>query len=231
MIGGTTKLLEIIRRMAAAVADSIAVCLPCVVVKYNLADQSVDLKLSCLEQIGANGDYMDSAVIISGVRVQFLQVSADCYISLPITAGTTGTLHICDCDISGWLTTGQIKKVDSLRRHDFDDSYFVAGLMPDKNIGQKISATNMTLQNKQMTVELYPDGGIKISGASAEVLAVLSDYMAQATQIIGLVVNDAHVVPVGGGSGVHSVATIAAWNTANKPQMEADKAKLDSMKR
>ena len=229
----TTLFLDIIRRMIKSGVDNLAIAVPCIVEKFNTVQtgntsaQSVDLKFACREHIGQDGEYTEADVIIPSVRVQFPQTSATCFISLPIKKGTPGMLHLCDCDISTWLTTGEIQPVDSDRRHDLNDSYFVPGLMPDKNVGQGISATDMILRNDSMKIEIDPTGKIAITGGTGEMLSLISDYMDKANSMIDLMVNDAFVTPAG--AGAHSPATITAWNSIVKAQMTLDKTKLDGI--
>jgi hypothetical protein len=72
---------------------------------------------------------------------------------------------------------------------------------------------NVRLFNGDMEIELHPDGKISIKGGSKEMLSIIADFMNSAITTLDNLVNDAHVVPVGGGSGTHSVETVGAWAT------------------
>lgn len=95
-------------------------------------------------------------------------------------------------------------------------------------------AVAMQSDGGKMSVICHPDGKIELKGASQEVLAVVSDFMAKTISNIELIINDQHINAVVGAPVKHSPDLVTNWAlpvTGLKALMEETKANLDTMKK
>jgi hypothetical protein len=205
-----------LERIFDKLKSQIKVAIPCEVVKYDHTKQVVEVKTE-------NGKIIPNIPIFqmtnNGVSGLFVPVSKGCY----------GALLSFDEDLSAYLNNA--KSSYTTRKHDISDSYFIAGFTPK---GSRATATdgNTRIFNGDMEIELHPDGKIKIKGASKEVLAVIADFMGNVISNMESIINDAHVVPVGGGSGTHSAALTGGWVvpiTGGKAVLQSIKSDLEDL--
>jgi len=148
--------------------------LPCVVTKLN-SDSTVNLEVLTKSLDEITGEYI--LVELYDVDVDFPASYEDAYIRFPVKKGTTGSITIYDNDISALMDGGNETPVDveSPRSHNIDDCKFKPDFQTDQ---KKITIDgNAEFRNNDMSIILYPDGKIEISGATQEMVAVIYSFI------------------------------------------------------
>lgn len=203
--------------------------LPAVVLQLN-NDNSVDVQILTNSLDEDSGLY--KTVKMYDVPIGLIS-SGDSYIRLPVAKGTTGSIYVYDVDISGLIANGDETAVNAKynRKHNLADVVF----KPDFQTGKKSIAIddNSEFKNGDMSVILHPDGKIEIKGASAEVLDVISSFMAKTISNLDLLINDQHINAVVGSPVTHSPTLVGNWSvpvTGLKALMQSDNDNLDTMK-
>ncbi len=192
---------------------SLRVMLPVKVNTYYPDEQKVDVA-PLLKKKYSDGTVRNLPVI-TGVPVEWPVVNdGKSYLIMPLKANDTGKVVFSDRSLDLWLS-GEGDPVEPLdnRAHSLSDAVFWPGMRPFKKAIAPENPDNLYLKNDNMTLELFPDGKIKLQGASKEVMNVISTYMGHVNS--GL---------VNTGIGPQS------WLASTKAQLDSDKNDFDSLK-
>jgi len=100
----------------------------------------------------------------------------EAYLQLPIKRGDTGLLAFSQRSMDEWLIEGGNKAPKSVRMNDKSDAIFIPGLYPFNNTVSE-NNDNVVLKNGNMSIELYPNGKIKIEGATQDFLSLMNDTL------------------------------------------------------
>lgn len=221
---------DLARAIVEFVKDSVSnmpVAIPAVVEAYHPERQTADIRLLLSRKL-RNGDYDDpTKYVLPEIPVQQFAADDDCFLYLPVEKDTTGILLTMDCDLWAWVIGNSegTRRTFSDRTHDLSDSVFMPGIRRNTAAVRPTSLNDLDAEfkNGSMRVTLHPDGKIEIKGASAEVIAVLSDAIGKTISNFDALYADAH-----GGFAAH--ASAAAWAGGLKAAFTATKAQLDTMK-
>lgn len=148
--------------------------LPGTVVNY--ADGKADIQINIKKKFkdGTNED-ID---VLSDVPVWLPRSDGgNAYLQLPIKEGDTGLIAFSQRSMDDWLVSGGNVLPRSTRMNSESDAIFFPGLYPFNNVVDE-NADNVVLKNNSMSIELYPDGKIKISGATSDFLSLMNDTLA-----------------------------------------------------
>lgn len=117
--------------------------------------------------------------VIPNVPVQWPSSDdGQAFIHLPIKIGDLGMVVICTRSIDNWLSgNGEPTDTNDARHHDLSDAVFIPGVRPFKKALTITNKDNLIVKNKNLNIELYPDGKISISGASEEFLSIVDELL------------------------------------------------------
>ena len=123
--------------------------------------------------------------IINSVPVVFFG-GANSIVHDSLVEGDTGLIVFSERSIDSWLSgDGQSVSPDDPKTHDLSDAIFFPGLKSFSQVISGLSDTNMTLKKGDMTIELDPSGKISITGASEELVSVITDFSDHVLTFIG----------------------------------------------
>jgi hypothetical protein len=228
---------DLARAIVEYVKDAVAgvpVAIPAVVEAYYPARQSADIRLLLSRKL-RDGSYDDPRQwVLPEIPVQQFAAGDDCYLYLPVSKGTTGTLLTMDCDLWAWVLgdSDTTRKAFTDRRHDLSDSVFMPGIRRQGSPAKPSTTTNAELRNGSMRVTLHPSGKIEIAGATQEMVAVLSGAIGH----VGEIVTHLQTFATACAAAVVEPALAPAATALNgslgtdATNIAADKAKLDTMK-
>ena len=211
----TPTLAEVINDMIEAKILDIHVSMPGKVETYDHTQQKADIKPLLRKKYTVNGGTIVEIPVIPGVPVQWPSANAGAaYMHLPLKVGDLGLIIFTDRSIDTWLSgDGEITSPNDPRHHDLSDAIFIPGIRPFKQPLSNTNADNFILQNGSIRIELDPSGKISITGASNEMVSVLSD-------LIDHLVNAQVITMMGPQPFLASTVAL----------LTADKAKLDTLK-
>ena len=211
----TGTLSEIINTMIESKILDIHTSMPGRVETYNHATQKADIKPLLRKKYTVNGGTIVEIPVIPGVPVQWASANnGAAYMHLPLKPGDLGLIIFTERSIDTWLSgNGEITSPNDPRHHDLSDATFIPGIRPFKQPLSNTNADNFILQNGSIRIELDPSGKISITGASNEMVSVLSD-------LIDHLVNAQVITMMGPQPFLASTVAL----------LTADKAKLDTLK-
>ncbi len=211
----TPTLAEVINDMIEAKILDVHVSMPGKVDTYDHTQQKADIKPLLRKKYTVNGGTVVEIPVIPGVPVQCPAANnGAAYIHLPLKPDDLGLIIFTDRSIDTWLSgDGEITSPNDPRHHDLSDAIFIPGIRPFKQPLSNTSADNFILQNGPMRIELDPSGKISITGASNEMVSVLSD-------LIDHLVNAQVITMMGPQPFLASTVAL----------LEEDKTKLDTLK-
>ena len=211
----TPTLAEVINDMIEAKILDIHVSMPGKVETYDHTQQKADIKPLLRKKYTVNGGTIVEIPVIPGVPVQWASANnGAAYMHLPLKVGDLGLIIFTDRSIDTWLSgDGEITSPNDPRHHDLSDAIFIPGIRPFKQPLSNTNADNFILQNGSIRIELDPSGKISITGASNEMVSVLSD-------LIDHLVNAQVITMMGPQPFLASTVAL----------LTADKAKLDTLK-
>jgi len=211
----TPTLAEVINDMIEAKILDVHVSMPGKVDTYDHTQQKADIKPLLRKKYTVNGGTVVEIPVIPGIPVQWPAANnGAAYIHLPLKPGDLGLIIFTDRSIDTWLSgDGEITSPNDPRHHDLSDAIFIPGIRPFKQPLSNTSADNFILQNGSMRIELDPSGKISITGASNEMVSVLSD-------LIDHLVNAQVITMMGPQPFLASTVAL----------LEEDKTKLDTLK-
>ena len=152
--------------------------LPARVEKYDHTTQKADVK-PLVSKKYRNSDLVTEIPVLPSVPVQWpSSAGGDAYIHLPLKVGDLGMVIFSERSIDSWLSgDGQITAPNDPRHHDLSDGVFIPGVRPFKAALAGTSENNMVIQNDALRIEIDPSGKISITGATKELLTVLSGVL------------------------------------------------------
>jgi hypothetical protein len=224
---------DLARAIVEYVKDAVAgvpVAIPAVVEAYYPARQSADIRLLLSRKL-RDGSYDDPRQwVLPEIPVQQFAAGDDCYLYLPVSKGTTGTLLTMDCDLWAWVLgdSDTTRKAFTDRRHDLSDSVFMPGIRRQGSPAKPSTTTNAELRNGSMRVMRRDSGKIEIAGASAEVIAVLSTAFGSLSTAFNEMSTSAPFVDIATGNLIPLTAQLAIQNA--KSACDTAKTNLDTMK-
>jgi len=186
----TPTLTECVREMIKSYILDVHTALPARVEKYDYETQKADVK-PLLKKKYRNSDVATEIPVIPSVPVQWPSAAGGAaYIHLPIAKGDLGIVLMCERSIDTWLSgDGQITATNNPRHHDLSDAVFIPGVRPFKASLSDASETNLVIQNDSIRIEMDPSGKISVTGATKELLTVLSgvlDHLISAKIVTGI---------------------------------------------
>ena len=95
---------------------------------------------------------------------QSFKVAENCYMSMPIVAGTVGIAIISERDVTNWKKSGGIQSETSTRKFDVNDGFFIYGFSSLEDSISDYSDTDVVIKNKDTKVSIAPDGNVAIEG-------------------------------------------------------------------
>lgn len=106
--------------------------IPARVQSYDPATQHARVELGVQQvRVAADGtETVDAAIVLDAVPVRF-PASANCALTFPVPAGTTGHVVICDRSMSAWRSDGAPHPPALPNTHNLADAIFEPGLRPD----------------------------------------------------------------------------------------------------
>ena len=174
----TPTLTECVREMIKSYILDVHTALPARVEKYDYETQKADVK-PLLKKKYRNSDVATEIPVIPSVPVQWPSAAGGAaYIHLPLVKGDLGIVLMCERSIDTWLSgDGQITATNNPRHHDLSDAVFIPGVRPFKASLSDASETNLVIQNDSIRIEMDPSGKISVTGATKELLTVLSGVL------------------------------------------------------
>lgn len=182
----------------------------------NLVDIQISLNRADLE--GELEDYP----VLTNVPLHHCASSEEAYLRFPIKKGTPGMALFSQRALTKWKKSDGENIVDPQndRKFSISDATFLPGLLPKK---RKIpNDKNVELRNKNMSIELSPDGKIKIEGATGDIVSLMSDTVGE---ILGLGTIVTGTSATGG-----AVTGVGVVNVASTASLTALKTKIDGLK-
>jgi hypothetical protein len=160
-----------INKAISAALDEVRVALPGVVEKYNLDEQTVDVRPLLLHRLIDDDGAItrEELPVIPSVPVTW-QRAGGFFQTLPLARGDTGIIIFCDWSIDQWLEKGGSAPVDPLdaRPHSLTAATFSPGLHDLKNPIADAHAENMVLgKDGGSQVHIKPNGEIHLGSESA----------------------------------------------------------------
>ncbi len=174
----TPTLTECVKELIKSYVLDVHMALPVRVEKYDYETQKADVK-PLLKKKYRNSDVATEIPVIPSVPVQWPSAAGGAaYIHLPLAKGDLGIVLMCERSIDSWLSgDGQITSPNDPRHHDLSDAVFIPGVRPFKAAMADVSETNLVIQNDSIRIEMDPAGKISITGATKELLTVLSGVL------------------------------------------------------
>ncbi len=99
------------------------------------------------------------------------------FVQLPLKKGDTGFLIFSQRSLDDWLVTGGNVQVKSTRMNSLSDAVFYPGLYPFDDPVPVANNDNLFINNDKMSIELFPDGKLKISGSTSDFLSLMNDTL------------------------------------------------------
>lgn len=132
------------------------VCLPAIVTKYNLSQNTVNLQLA-IQVLLTDGEYKDRPQIFD---IPVLELGGnDLSIKFPLKKDDTGIVIFCDRDITLFKQEKKNTQPQTLRKHDLADGIFIP--MKFGNSG----SSNIVIENSNGNTKLeVTSSGINIKG-------------------------------------------------------------------
>jgi hypothetical protein len=123
---------EVINRAVARGQAELRVSTPCVVVSYNVSQQTVTVQPQIADAyLDENSDLQfEMLPQVSGVPVHFPS-GGNLRITFPIQPGDTGMIVVCDRSIDAWKSSGGTQQPVDARRHHIADAWFECGVNPN----------------------------------------------------------------------------------------------------
>ncbi len=174
----TPTLTECVKELIKSCVLDVHTALPARVEKYDYETQKADVK-PLLKKKYRNSEVAIEIPVIPSVPVQWPSAAGGtAYIHLPLAKGDLGIVLMCERSIDTWLSgDGQITATNDSRHHDLSDAVFIPGVRPFKAALADTSETNLVIQNDSIRIEMDPSGKISVTGATKELLTVLSGIL------------------------------------------------------
>jgi hypothetical protein len=157
-------------------------CLPGRIEKYDRATRKADVKplLKKKDNTAAR-----ALPIITNVPVTMPTANNNtAFIDFPIKRGDTGTIIFSERSLDLWLVQGGDVDPKDPRKNDLSDGIFIPGLNPF-NISMSIPTDDsIRIMNGTSIVDIMPTGKFKIKNDSNELIALLSDALAEVIALI-----------------------------------------------
>ena len=96
---------------------------------------------------------------------------------LPLKNGDTGFLIFSQRSLDDWLVQGGNVEVKSTRMNSLSDAVFYPGLYPFDNPVPVSNNDNLFINNGKMSIELFPSGKLRITGATSDFLSLMKDTL------------------------------------------------------
>lgn len=124
-------LAEVLRQVLDARCAEIHVAVPCSVLTYHQASQTVDVQVMVKDFApDEEGDLKERRYpVLPSVPVEWLRAGGY-FLTMPIVAGDTGMLVFSELPIDRWRSTGQESNAVLARRHGLTNAVFRPGLSP-----------------------------------------------------------------------------------------------------
>lgn len=229
-------LARVIQEMLKGAMYGLRVSAPCRVKGIASKDpMQVDVELGYLATF-SDGDTLDAPVINSVPVCWPTGNGGKAAIRFPLAKGDTGLLVFNDRSLDQWMKSdGRPTNPKDGRSHDLSDAVFIPGLPTDSG---KLAPTPydnevMLLNNDKMKVVLHPDGKVEITGGPAELIAVLSDTLANVSALANALVTFAAACTLATIEPALAPAATTLQTSLNSdiiPPLTQDKINLDTMK-
>jgi len=141
----------------------------------SISGDKADIQINIRKKL-KNGTAEDRPVLSDVPIKRPRSDGGNAYLHLPIKKGDTGSIEFSQRSLDEWLVSGGNVTPKSTRLNSMSDATFTPGLYPFNNQTSE-DPDNVVLKNGSMSLELYPDGKIKISGASQDFLSLMSDFI------------------------------------------------------
>jgi len=238
--GPDPELEELIRMIKRDVRLAIRTHVPARVIAFDPATQTCSLQVEILQVVkvtdptklprnmlippnpldGVNGVATLQPLKLMQIPVGFwATMSGAAYVSLPVTAGDTGTLHVHDRSIAAWRQLGAATDPYLAFTHMLQDSEFYPTLRPMAGaIAQPIDVTALVIEGPQVKLGR---NATSVALKGTELVAAIDAGLTAAISAAGA------IVPPAGDSGVAAFTALqVAWNAA-KASFQSIKVKVE----
>lgn len=178
----TPELEDVLEEFADALRSEIRTCVPGVVVRYDSAKQTADVRPQIKRVLYSNEGVRSTveSTVIANVRVGVLRANG-MFAHFPIKAGTHVMIHFAETDLSEWRRTGQSVDAGDDRRLTIAGAYAVPNMQPDAMAIEDLDPDNITIGSTSgLRMVLKPNRvefGTGDAAALASVLDRVMDYV------------------------------------------------------
>jgi len=206
---------EVIKTAIQAALKETHTALPCQVISFNAAKQTVDVQ-PAIKRIFSDGDEV-LIPQITGVRIGYQRVN-DFAITFPITKGDEGVLIFNERSIEAWRQSGDLLAPNDTRTHDYSDALFLPMMYSDPKVISSVSGTDLEIRTSDGTgkISIAPDGKMELENSGGKVLQTVSDTLGE----LGIT-----TVTVTGGS------SAGTYNIDNQANFLALQSVIDAIKK
>ena len=168
---------KIVKRIIGRFISDVHTHMPCQVVSYDAALNTVSLQ-PCIKRIRLDDpdNRTVNLPVIEDVPVQQFG-SGKLLVSVAPQVGSYGLLHVSERSLNVWLSKGGIEAPDTIHKFDINDGFFMPGIYPlvtDGDNGKlqgSIVTDRVSLRTRTGDTEIsvVDDETIQISNASGEI--------------------------------------------------------------
>jgi len=193
----TPALSDINRSLARAIKLSIRTHIPSTIIAYDPATQTATLTVDALpvvrvtdaaripkniltlKGVPPNAEAVLAPITLSRIPVQFMSGSMG-YVTIPLTPGDTGLLHVSDRSLEAWMQAGIPSDPVFAFTHALKDSVFYPGLRPTAKPITPPPAGGTVIEGTPL-IKLGPTATESITKAESLLLALTTAVTATVT--------------------------------------------------
>jgi len=218
----TPNIEQVIRAAIEGRMVDVHTMLPGQFESYDAGKQTGNVKL-LLKRKYADGTISDLPVLV-GVPVVFPRTK-DAYIHLPVKSGDNCMVLFSERSLDIWKKQGGSVDPQDPRKFHLSDAVAIPGLYsnPDKFV--VVNPDNITIKNKDSTVEVFPTGKYQFKGSTDE----LMDLLVQVTTRLESTLQELNVATTNTVFGAMQLNNFASFAIL-KAQVTTLKTKLTDLK-
>lgn len=214
---GSVSLPQILKAHQASAMENTHTCLPCKVLKYYPATQTVDIQI-LVKRPGKDEEgeiVYEELPAYPNVQVAFHR-AGPFTIYLPVAAGHYGHAVFCDMATGEVQSSGQLSEPQDTSRHAGGYCIFIPGGYPDPEalVDCPVDEGYVGVDDDDAQVR-FKAGEIRLGNSATQYVALASLVTAQLNALKSAIAA-APIVPLDGGAAFKTslVAALASWPTA-----------------
>lgn len=143
--------------------------LPAVVTKFTASTQLIDCQPTIKRKL--NGQLVNLPLLVD-VPIRYMK-SANFSINFPLNVDDHVLIICAERCIDNWLTTGEIRSPDDIRKHTLSDAFAIPMMFSQNELISNFDTSNLEIRTNDGSghIKITPAGGIELNGNADSAVA------------------------------------------------------------